>query len=78
MSKLWLVEIHEDDFEYGCFVGGVVWAETAEEAEQLIREAGQMERNSKGKLELPHGDMTRFVVTLAPVTGIAHTHWHAG
>jgi hypothetical protein len=67
--KLWLVEINHDDFEYDCFVSGVVWAETAE---RLIREHGSAD------IDLPRGDRTRLVVKPAPESGIVHTHWHAG
>jgi hypothetical protein len=69
MSKLWLVEIHEDDFEYDCFVDGVVWAETAAEAKQLIRDK---------VTRLPQGDKTRLTAKPARKTGVVHEHWHAG
>lgn len=70
MSKLWLVEIHEDDFEYDCFVSAVVWGESAEDAERTVR--------SDVKSGLPQGDKTRFTVAPAPATGVVHEHWHAG
>lgn len=70
MSKLWLVEIHEDDFEYDCFVDGVVWAESAAEAKQRIREDQAS--------SLPKGDKTRLKARPARKTGVVHVHWHAG
>jgi hypothetical protein len=66
---LWLVEIHEDDFEYDCFVSGVVWAETPEEAERLMR---------SGVTSMPQGDKTRLTAKPAPLSGIVHEHWHPG
>src|SRR5882757_9926340 len=69
-SMLWLVEIHDDDFEYDCFVSGVVWAENANEATALIR------RDVSS--HLPQGDKTRLIVSAAPTSGIVHEHWHAG
>ena len=68
--KLWLVEIHDDDFEYDCFVSGVVWAETAAQAKQIIREHQAS--------ELPKGDKTRLKARPARKTGVVHVHWHAG
>jgi hypothetical protein len=35
--KLWHVEIHEDDWDYDNFVAAVVWADSAEEAERIVR-----------------------------------------
>lgn len=69
MNALWIVKIHEDDFEYDCFVSGVVWGKSAAEAKQMIR---------AGVTKLPKGDKTRFVAKLAPTSGIVHEHWHAG
>jgi hypothetical protein len=73
MPKLWLVKINHDDFEYDCFVSAVVWAETAKDAEGLIRER---ETSSDGGL--PRGDQTRLIVEPAPDAGVVHVHWHAG
>lgn len=67
-SKLWLVKIHTDDFEYDEFVSGVVWGETAEDAEQAIR----------AEVTLPKGDKTRLSVEPAPTSGVVHEHWHPG
>ena len=69
VNKLWLVEIGDDDFEYDCFVSGVVWAESAEEAEQTIRAE---------VTGLPQGDKTTLVAKPAPTSGLVHQHWHAG
>jgi len=70
MSKLWLVEIHEDDFEYDFFVSAVVWGESAEDAESTLRAADD--------IGLPQGDKTRLIVKPAATTGVVHEHWHAG
>lgn len=67
-SKLWLVKIHPDDFEYDEFVSGVAWGETAEDAEQAIRANGT----------LPKGEKTRLLVEPAPTSGVVHEHWHPG
>ena len=72
---LWLVEIHPDDFEYDHFVSAVVWAETAEDAELMIRAKYASEDWGFG---LPKGVDTRLSVRLAPAAGVVHTHWHAG
>lgn len=77
MSKLWVVEIGDDDFEYDCFVSGVVWAETAEEAEALVRKQPRGYKDGDSST-LPHGDKTQLVVKAAPTSGIVHEHWHAG
>lgn len=69
MSTLWLVEINHDDFEYDGFVSGVVWADSAEEAEQVLRTE---------VTGLPRGDKTRLVVKPAPTSGVVHEHWHPG
>lgn len=75
MTKtLWLVKIHDDDFEYDYFVSGVVWAETAAEAKRLIREHGAQ----GGANELPRGDKTRLIARPARKTGVVHVHSHAG
>jgi hypothetical protein len=73
-TKLWLVEIHDDDFEYDCFVSGAVWAETAAEAKRLIRES----QAGGGGDGLPRGDKTRLTAKPARKTGVVHVHWHAG
>lgn len=77
-DTLWLVEIDHDQFDYDCFVSGVVWAETDAEAEALIRAATRLPRDDRNKIILPEGDATRLVVTPATSVGIVHTHWHAG
>lgn len=70
-SKPWLVEINYDDFEYDCFVSGIVWAESAAEAKALIRKA----QAGDG---MPRGDKTRLIARPARKTGVVHVHWHAG
>lgn len=75
--KLWLVEIHDDDFEYDYFVSAVVWAETEPEAEQLIRGANRGYRDGE-YAALPRGEKTRLIVKPAPESGIVHEHWHPG
>lgn len=66
--KLWLVEVHEDSFDYGFFASGVVWAESAEEAERLIRESPKI-----GMPAPPYGERTRLIVKPAPEFGVVHT-----
>jgi len=76
MPKLWLVEIHEDDFEYDSFESGIVWAETAEEAEQVIRAEAKDLRS--GDMGLPRGEATRLTARPAPESGVVHYCVHPG
>ena len=78
---LWRVEIDEADWDYDRFASCVVWAYTAEEAEQIVRAAdrhpGQQDDPiMRGKwIEDPEW---KLHVTRAPLEGIALAHWHAG
>ena len=79
---LWLVEINDDDFEYDQFVAATVWAETAEQAESIMRAAVRQGDHSGyyglGPL-LPWVDpKVRLTVKPAPTEGVALVHWHAG
>lgn len=80
--KLWLVEIHEGDWDYDRFASAVVWAHTPEEAEQIIRGAlrypdRQDEPIYAGELWVESPDW-RLNVTPAPTQGVPLVHWHAG
>lgn len=78
MSKLWLVEIHEDDFEYDCFASAVVWGDTPEEAEQTIRAAGDLPWDSGERIDLPRKERTRLTVKPIPTSGVVLQYWHVG
>ena len=69
MKRLYLVEVHEDDFDYDCFVSGVVWANDARDARELILDHKE---GPKQRLTKP------LRARLARATGVVHTHWHAG
>lgn len=81
MSTLWHVEIDEEDWDYDRFVSAVVWAETPEEAEQIVRVAKWPDRGilpddpPEPLIERPEW---RLHVTPAPTEGVALFHWHAG
>lgn len=77
MSALWLVEIGDDEFREDCFVSGAVWANSAKEAEQLIRGAQRKNVNEPG-IDLPRGIETKLIAKPAPTEGIVLQHWHAG
>lgn len=74
--KLWLVEIHEDDIDYDRFRSAVVWAETPEEAEALMR----ADTNNYTTVKPEHWvyPSWRLVVTEAPSVGVAHVHYRYG
>lgn len=80
-KQLWLVEIHDDDFAYDRFVAATVWAETAEEAEQLMRAAPRRGDHSgvyQESLVAPWIASTwRLTVKPAPTEGVALVHWRA-
>lgn len=79
--KLWLVEIHEDDWDYDRFESAVIWAHTPEEAEAYIRAAARYPDRQEDPIlaaeQWIEGNW-RLTVTLAPTDGIALVHWHAG
>jgi hypothetical protein len=75
MPKLWLVKIHDDDWDYDRFESAVVWADSAEEAERIVRAAPRYEGDEA--LWIANPDW-RVIVTPAPTEGIALVHWHAG
>jgi hypothetical protein len=60
--KLWLVKIHDDDFRWSRFAAAVVWADTPDTAEQIVR--------ARFGDDLPHGTDTRLTVSPAPDSGI--------
>lgn len=80
--NLWMVEIDEADWDYDNFVSAVVWAETAEQAEQIVRaerrypaEAADSWRGDRLWIEKPEW---RLHVRPAPIEGVVLVHWHAG
>lgn len=81
MKQLWLVEIHEDDWLYDRFVAATVWAETAEDAEAIVRAAPRQgdhsgtyeDKNIRPWIEDPSW---RLTVKPASTEGIALVHWH--
>lgn len=82
MKTLWLVTIHEDDWDYDRFVSAVVWAETADEAERIMRShvhtpKGTWSWQTEDKLWI-EDPAWRLSVEPAPAEGVAHLHWHAG
>lgn len=81
--KLWLVKINDDDFDYDCFVSAVVWARTASEAKQVIRDAVKR-GGARGGVVLPDrrsGTGERLIarkIKQPAKPQIVHQHWHAG
>ncbi len=80
--KLWLVEIHEDDFEYDCFVSAVVWANDEQGALDLIYDAGRRASSDDEHIYLSRGGNPRLTAREISVPAsapcIVHIHWHAG
>lgn len=71
--KLWLVRIHDDDWDYDRFVSAAVWAETAEDAERIMRAEPWSDR------EMWIGSPSwRLTVGPAKTDGVVLVHWHAG
>lgn len=80
-GQLWHVEIHDDDWDYDEFVAAVVWAESAGDAERIMREEPRKGPLSGVSVEPFHPWIKpewRLTVTPAPTTGVALVHWHAG
>lgn len=82
MPALWLVSIAEGDWDYDRFASAVVWAETAEEAESIVRAevrvpAGTYEWRTEDELWIEDPAWS-LVVAPAPTSGVALIHWHAG
>lgn len=77
--RLWMVEIHEDDWDYDNFVGAVVWAVGEAEAESIVRAAVRHPAEGTWReVKWIESDAWRLRVTPAPTDGIALIHWHAG
>ena len=70
---LWLVRIHDDDWDYDRFEAAAVWADTAEEADRIMREA--IWHDDKLWIENPDWKLT---VESAPNDGVALAYFHAG
>jgi hypothetical protein len=79
VSTLWKIEIHEDDWDYDRFEAAVVWADTAEEAEQIMRREVQYTYGDppNDRLWIDNPDW-KLVVTPAPTEGVAFAYFHAG
>lgn len=81
--RLWLVRIHEDDFEYGYFVSAVVWAKTEKAAKAMIMTAAEDRDVDGERIDLPRpgGSRVRLTVSEIPVPAAApnilHVHWLA-
>lgn len=80
MKKLWHVEIHEDDWDYDNLESAIVWAETEEEADRLVR---ALEWEPTPGVEKPRSmfaspETVRLVVTPAKTEGVVHTFVHYG
>lgn len=73
MNTLWHVRIDEDDWGYDRFAEAVVWAETPERAEEIIRSA--IWHDDKLWIENPDW---RLHVQPANSDGVALVHWRAG
>jgi hypothetical protein len=76
MATLWLVKIHEEDWDYDFFDSAVVWADTAEQAEQIIRDAPRYDGEPDSRW-IQNPDW-RLHVEPANTEGVALVHWHAG
>jgi hypothetical protein len=79
MKTLWRIDIHPDDWEYDRFEGAVVWADTAEEAEQIMRREVQYAIGDPPteRLWIENPDW-RLVVAPAATEGVALAYFHAG
>lgn len=88
MSKatLWRVAIDDSDWDYDRFAEAVVWAESAEQAERIVRAAYRYPEEDRAKETIAsirdskwiQDQSWRLNVTPAPTEGIALVHWHAG
>lgn len=70
--KLWIVEIDESDWDYDRFESAAVWAESAEQAEAIVRAAEPAE---SWRWVSPAWKLN---VKPAPTEGVVLIHWHAG
>lgn len=75
--KLWLVEIDQNDWDYDNFVEGAVWAETAEQAEAIMRAEYRYPDRKYDDLWIEKPEW-RLHVKAAPTEGVVLVHWHAG
>ena len=73
-ASLWLVEIDEADWDYDRFEKAAVWAESAEEAEAIMR----AETWAEAERPWIESESWRLNVQPAPTEGVALVHWHAG
>ena len=80
--SLWLVEIDDADWDYDRFAEAAVWAESAEQAEQIVRSsvrhrAGDEPWRKVDELWIEKPEW-KLNVTPAPTGGLVLVHWHAG
>lgn len=73
MSTLWHVRIDKSDWDYDRFQEALVWAETPERAEEIIRQEIQYD----DVLWISNPEW-RLHVQPAKTEGVALVHWHAG
>jgi hypothetical protein len=74
--RLWHVRIDDDDWDYDRFEDAVVWAETPEQAEEIMR---REVRPEGGRVDLwIESPQWRLHVQPAKTTGVVLVHWHAG
>lgn len=71
---LWLVDLDDNDWDYDEFVSAAVWAESAEEAERIVRAEP---RYGGGPPWIEKAEW-RLHVRPAPAEGVVLVHWHAG
>jgi len=79
-DQLWIVRVHEDDFDYDFTESVVVWAGTPDAAERTVREAHTHPDDYVwSAMRLPLGPVnTRLIVEAAPTSGIVHVDVHPG
>lgn len=82
MKRLWIVEIDEEDWEYDRFEKAAVWAETGQQALNVVRAALRYPDNQEDPVLC--GDLWiedrnwKLNVRPAPDEGLVLFHWHAG
>lgn len=76
MKKLWHITIDDRDWDYDRFTEALVWAKTAKQAEEIMRnEVRGSSPNGQLWIERPEW---RLHVQPAASHGVALVHWHAG
>jgi hypothetical protein len=78
VSTLWHVRIDDADWDYDRFSEALVWAETPEQAEQIMRrEVWHSNGPGHERLWIDNPDW-RLHVQPAKADGVALVHWRAG